>query len=169
MSRLPTISLISNWTVDYFENSAASLYEFMSSENVRSLANWTFDRRRTEGWLAWLQKKFDLPVMNNIACLNYLLEIDEVPYGAVLVINGREFGAVSTPFRMDVTDFIEVTEPVVRMILQLDTERAFSFGATGFYQPQELNRDGGILPVDLEAGKVIVQRRYDGDGLTVFS
>ncbi|MBL7646106.1 MAG: hypothetical protein JNK74_07960 [Candidatus Hydrogenedentes bacterium] len=70
---------------------------------------------------------------------------------------------------VDVTDFIEVTEPVVRMILQLDTERAASFGATGFYQPQELNRDGGILPVDLEAGKVIVQRRYDGDGLTVFS
>ncbi len=70
---------------------------------------------------------------------------------------------------VDVTDFIEVNEPVVRMILQLDTERAFSFASTGFYQPQELNRDGGILPVDLEAGKVVVQRRYDGDGLTVFS
>jgi hypothetical protein len=69
---------------------------------------------------------------------------------------------------VDVTDFIEVNEPLVRMILQLDTERAASFDATGFYQPQELNRDGGILPVDLEAGKVVVQRRYDADGLTVF-
>lgn len=70
---------------------------------------------------------------------------------------------------VDVTDFIEVNEPVIRMILQLDTERALSVAATGFYQPQELNRDGGILPVDLEAGKVVVRRRYDGDGLTVFS
>lgn len=70
---------------------------------------------------------------------------------------------------VDVTDFIEVTEPLVHMILQLDTERAFSFASTGFYQPQEINRDGGIVPIDLEAGKVVVQRRYDGDGLTVFS
>ena len=70
---------------------------------------------------------------------------------------------------VDVTDFIEVNEPLVRMILQLDTERAHSFDASGFYQPQELNRDGGILPVDLEAGKVVVQRRYDADGLAVFS
>lgn len=70
---------------------------------------------------------------------------------------------------VDVTDFIEVKEPLVRMILQLDTERAFSFASTGFYQPQELNRDGGIVPIDLEAGKVVLQRRYDGDGLTVFS
>jgi hypothetical protein len=69
---------------------------------------------------------------------------------------------------VDVTDFIEVSEPVVRMILQLDTERAFSFASTGFYQPQELNRDGGIVPIDLEAGKVVLQRRYDHDGLSVF-
>lgn len=69
---------------------------------------------------------------------------------------------------VDVTDFIEVSEPVVRMILQLDTERAHAFDASGFYQPQELNRDGGILPIDLEAGKVVVQRRYDADGLSVF-
>jgi len=110
MTKLPTISLLSNWTVDYFEDDTASLYEFMATDPLSSLANWTFDRRRTEGWLAWLQKKFDLPVMNNIACMNYLLEIDEVPYGAVLVINGREFGAVQTPFQMDVTDFIALED-----------------------------------------------------------
>lgn len=69
---------------------------------------------------------------------------------------------------VDITDFIEVSEPVIHMVLQLDTERAFSFASTGFYQPQELNRDGGLLPVNLEAGKTVVQRRYDADGLTVF-
>lgn len=110
MSKLPTISLISNWTVDYFEEDRASLYEFMNSEPLPSLANWTFDKRRVEGWLAWLQKTFDLPITNHIACMNYVLEIDEMPYGAVLVINGREFGAVRTPFSMDVTDFIALED-----------------------------------------------------------
>jgi hypothetical protein len=124
MSRLPTISLISNWTVDYFEDGAASLYEFMSSDSVPSLANWAFDRRRTEGWLAWLQKKFDLPVMNNVECMNYVLEIDYVPYGAALVINGREFGAVQTPFRMDVTDFIALEDNRIAFRVA-NTEGAF--------------------------------------------
>lgn len=124
MSRLPTISLISNWTVDYFEADTASLYEFMSSDSVPSLANWAFDRRRTEGWLAWLQKKFDLPVMNNVECMNYVLEIDYVPYGAALVINGREFGAVQTPFRMDVTDFIALEDNRIAFRVA-NTEGAF--------------------------------------------
>lgn len=125
MSRLPTISLLSNWTCDYFEDGTASLYEFMNPEPVPSLATWAFDKRRTEGWLAWLQKKFDLPVMNNIECMNYELEIDYVPYGAVLILNGRDFGAVQTPFRMDVTDFIALEDNRIAFRVASGTQGAF--------------------------------------------
>jgi len=111
MSKLPTISLISNWSVDYFEDGTPNPHDSLNT--VDSLANWAFDKRRGEGWLAWLQKKFDLPVMNNIACMSYVLEIDYVPYGAVLVINGREFGEVRPPFQMDVTDFIALEDNVI--------------------------------------------------------
>lgn len=125
MSRLPVISLISSWTVDYFEEGPASLYEFMNSYVVASLANWSFDKRCGEGWLAWLQKQFDLPVMNNIACINYVLQIDSVPYGAILVINGREFGAISTPFEMDVTDFIALEDNRMAFRVPCTTEGGF--------------------------------------------
>jgi hypothetical protein len=125
MSRLPTISLITNWTVDYFEDGAATLYEFMNTELVESLAVWAFDKRRSEGWLAWLQKSFDLPVMNHIACLNYVLEIDQMPYGAALVINGREFGMVRAPFSMDVTDFIALEDNRIAFRVPPNTAGSF--------------------------------------------
>lgn len=68
---------------------------------------------------------------------------------------------------IEVTDFIEVTEPVLRLVLQLGKERAFSFASTGFFQPQELAADDGLLPIELEAGKVVVKRRYTAAGMDV--
>ena len=113
MSRLPVISLIANWTCDYFEDGATNLYEFRDSHPVASLADWSFDRRLSDGWAAWLQRRFDLPMLNHIACVNYVLQIDDAPYGAILDINGREFGQVQTPFTMDVTDFIALEDNTI--------------------------------------------------------
>lgn len=68
---------------------------------------------------------------------------------------------------VEVTDFIEVTEPVVHLALQLTKERAFSFASTGFFQPQEMETEADMIPVDLAEGKVILKRRYTRDGMTV--
>jgi hypothetical protein len=66
-----------------------------------------------------------------------------------------------------VTDFIEVFEPVLDLELQMDSERAFSFASTGFFQPQEMFREDGALPVQLAEGKVVVKRRYTAEGMAV--
>lgn len=68
---------------------------------------------------------------------------------------------------VEVTDFIEITEPVVRLALQLTRERAFSFASTGFFQPQEFETEAEMIPVDLAEGKAILKRRYTRDGMAV--
>lgn len=68
---------------------------------------------------------------------------------------------------VEVTDFVEVTEPVVHLVLQLSKERAFSFASTGFFQPQEFETDAVVLPVDMAEGKIVLKRRYSHDGMNV--
>jgi len=68
---------------------------------------------------------------------------------------------------VEVTDFIEVSEPVVRLSLQLTRERAFSFASTGFFQPQEFGTEAEMIPIDLAEGKVVLKRRYTRDGMTI--
>lgn len=70
---------------------------------------------------------------------------------------------------VEVTDFIELDEPVEDLALQLIKERAFSFASTGFFQPQELETHAEVIPVDLTEGKVILKRRYTREGMAVVS
>lgn len=69
---------------------------------------------------------------------------------------------------LEVTDHINVTEPVLNLVLRLDTERAFSFASTGFCELQEFATGEGSLPIDLAGGTVSVKRRYTvAEGLVV--
>jgi hypothetical protein len=88
------------------------------------------------------------------------------------VSSGHSVGVVHRQIEVEeggivVTDFIEVTEPVVHLVLQLSKERAFSFASTGFFQPQELETEADMVPVDVAEGKVVLKRRYTRDGMTV--
>ena len=65
---------------------------------------------------------------------------------------------------IEVTDHINVNEPVLNLVLRLDTERAFSFASTGFCELQEFSTGEGSLPIDLEGGRVTIKRRYTIDG-----
>lgn len=64
-----------------------------------------------------------------------------------------------------VTDHINVNEPVLNLVLQLDTERAFSFASTGFFELQELGAGSSLMPIELAGGKVTIRRRYLPDGV----
>lgn len=68
---------------------------------------------------------------------------------------------------VEVTDFIEITEPVVQLALQLTRERAFSFASTGFFQPQELETEAELVAVDIVEGKAVLKRRYTREGLEI--
>ncbi len=74
---------------------------------------------------------------------------------------------VVTENAVEVTDHIKVDEPVLNLVLQLETERAFSFASTGFFEPQELYLDEGVIPIDLAGGPLTLRRRYTAEGMLV--
>jgi hypothetical protein len=67
-----------------------------------------FDPRQVESKLAWLAREFDLPMQDE--CVNYLLQIDAVPVGTHLTLNGREFGELIEPLSLDVTDLVALED-----------------------------------------------------------
>ncbi len=111
MTTLPYITLNTDWRCDYFETEP-SLYEFMDGFDVPVLQAWAFDRRMTEGWVAWLQRTFDVPPIEDV-CVNFVLHIKSAPPGTHLIINGRDFGAVPMPFSFDVTDYITLEDNII--------------------------------------------------------
>ncbi len=74
---------------------------------------------------------------------------------------------VVTATTVEVTDHIKVDEPVLNLELQLESERAFSFASTGFFQPQELYTSDGAIPIDLAGGPTTLRRRYSATGMEV--
>jgi hypothetical protein len=123
MTTLPYITLNTDWRCDYFEIEP-SLYEFMDGIDVPVLQAWAFDRRMTEGWGAWLQRKFDVPPIENV-CVNFMLNIKRVPTGAQLIINGRDFGIISAPFSFDVTDYITLEDNIIAFLVPCEASGSF--------------------------------------------
>lgn len=111
MTTLPYITLNTDWRCDYFEGDP-SLYEFTGGFDLPVLQAWTFDRRMTEGWTAWLQRQFDVPPIEDV-CVNFMLQIKSAPPGTQISINGRDFGVISTPFSLDVTDYITLEDNLI--------------------------------------------------------
>jgi hypothetical protein len=124
MTNPPTIPLNTDWTCDYFEDGQASLYEFMETHYVPVLRQWSFERRLCEGWAAWLQRRFDLPPIGDV-CIDYRLLIEAAPYGAQLVLNGREYGKIAVPLDIDVTDVVTLEDNQIAFRVPCDTSGAF--------------------------------------------
>ncbi len=122
-SSFPDISLDSEWLLDYFED-IPTLYEFMETFRLPSLAKWTFDKTRPVNWLAWLQHHFDLPLRG--VCVSYWLRIDSAPSTARLYINGRNFGEFSTPLSLDVTDYVALEDNRIEFRVPCDARGSFS-------------------------------------------
>jgi hypothetical protein len=122
-STIPDISLDDGWTCDYFED-IPTLYEFMETYPVESLARWRFDRMRAENWIAWLEKKFDLPMRD--VCVTYWLTIDSAPDETRFYLNGREFGVIETPLRLDVTDFVTLEANTIAFRVPCGMRGSFS-------------------------------------------
>ncbi len=116
------ISLDSGWLCDYYEHEP-SLYEFMDSHPIPSLTAWRFDARMVEGWSAYLQRRFDLPLQD--VCVNYTLHIDALPAPTTLYLNGRDFGVIDAPFSADVTDFIALDDNRIAFRVPCDAVGGF--------------------------------------------
>jgi hypothetical protein len=103
-----TLVLDRHWSCDYFEVEP-DLYEFQDYRvSLTSLQDWQFERRFPESWAAWLERRFDLHPIDT--CVHYVLSIDAAPEGTALSVNGRQFGAISAPCRIDITDFVTLDE-----------------------------------------------------------
>ncbi|MDZ4763419.1 MAG: hypothetical protein SGI73_02630 [Chloroflexota bacterium] len=108
MTTFPYILLGGGWQCDYLELDP-KLYEFMEPQVVPSLFVWSFDKRRPEGWVAWLTRAFDLPPMDDL-CWNFVLTIKALPSDVELHLNGRNLGVLQTPFELDVSDMVALDD-----------------------------------------------------------
>ncbi|NDJ61693.1 MAG: hypothetical protein GYB67_11245, partial [Chloroflexi bacterium] len=72
MTFLLLVPLDDQWQCEYFEIEP-DLFEFADGLAVPSLEAWTFERRYTEGWAAWLQRSFTLRPLDT--CVRYQLHI----------------------------------------------------------------------------------------------
>ena len=113
---IDAISLDAHWRVHYPNRPTDSL-------SVTSLAK--FDARRIDGTLAWLEREFDLPMQDE--CINYRLQIDAVPVGTHLRLNGRDFGELTEPLSLDVTDMVALEDN--RIAFRVSHNAAGAFGA----------------------------------------
>jgi hypothetical protein len=103
------ISLDPAWLCEYLELEP-DLYEFMQPISVPSLAAWSFDKRRIEGWAAYLWHDFSLPSFDLAA--RYLLLMDTAPSPACIYVNEIYAGDYHAPgdddppFELDITSFL---------------------------------------------------------------
>lgn len=123
-----TLNLDSQWTCDYFETEP-DLFELQDYQvSLPALRDWRFDGRFPAGWAAWLERRFNLYPTDT--CVHYELSIAAVPDGTELSVNGRQFGAISAPCRIDITDFVTLDENRISF-------RVYS-GATGRFEAVRL-------------------------------
>ena len=119
---IDVISLDAHWCCEYFEDDPDEV-QFATGIDVPTLAGWTFDPLRRAGWAAWLEKRFDLPLQD--LCVNYDLSIDAAPSGTRLYINGRDFGLIAAPLRIDVTDTVALEDNVIALRVPGGSTAAF--------------------------------------------
>ncbi len=122
---IDAISLDAHWRCEYFEDDPDEV-EFATGIDVPTLAGWSFDPLRLDGWAAWLEKRFDLPLQD--MCVNYDLSIDAAPPGTRLYVNGRDFGLIATPLQIDVTDMVALEDNVIA--LRVPSGSATAFGSS---------------------------------------
>lgn len=129
MPKLPRIDLDSNWRCQYFEHDP-KLYEFMDDVSVPSLSAWVFDKRRAEGWAAYLVRPFSLDPTD--VCVRYLLLIDSAPEGARVYLNEalpvtyRAPHDDAPPFEVDVTDCVSLEDNTLAFRVECDAPGTFS-------------------------------------------
>jgi hypothetical protein len=124
MATLPYVLLGGGWQCEYLELDP-SLYEWMEPQLVPSLFDWSFDKRRPEGWVAWLTRTFDLPPMDDDPCLNFVLTIKAAPYPVELDLNGRSFGVIDAPCELDITDFVALDDNRIAFRVPPDAQGRF--------------------------------------------
>lgn len=117
MLKSTLISLQEDWTVEYLELDP-SLYEFMERAPVPRLQDWSFDRRRVEGWVAWLERKFILPASQGN---HVLLYIDSAPEGMGIYLNHRRIATYAAPaddappFELDISREVQPGQNVIAL------------------------------------------------------
>lgn len=120
-----TINLDKRWSCDYFEVEP-DLFELQDFRvRLPALRDWQFERRFPEGWAAWLEHRFDLQPLDS--CVHYELTVAAAPEGAELSVNGRQFGAIAAPCRIDITDYVTLDEN--RIAFRVLSGAAGEFGA----------------------------------------
>lgn len=122
MKDIPNLSLDRDWRCDYFED-IPTIHDFIPTTPVPSLRAWRFDQTRDKNQIAWLEKRFDLPMRD--VCVSYRLHIDAAFYAAHLSLNVQDFGEISTPFDQDVTDYVMLEDNVIALRVPY-TDAAFN-------------------------------------------
>lgn len=114
------ISLDAHWHTLYLRH---PLDRPTDGASVPSLLK--FDARQVEGTTAWLEREFDLPMQEE--CVNYLLQIESVPVGTHLTLNGRDFGELTEALSVDVTDMVALEDNEIAF--RVSHNAAGAFGA----------------------------------------
>jgi hypothetical protein len=122
-----TITLDTDWVCEYFELDP-NLYELATDVRVKSLATWSFDKRRDENWAAWLQRTFTLHPTEE--CVHYWLLIDSAPQHCRIYINGQavayyDVGDDDPPFELDVTDNVWLDDNKLSFRVDHESEGRF--------------------------------------------
>lgn len=123
------LSLNADWLCAYFETEA-TLYEFIDSLSVPSLADWRFDPRRAEGWRGWLYKPFVLEPIDE--CVRYFLYIDSAPVPCRIYVNDQYVGDYippgddAPPFELDVTDYVWLDDNTLAFRVECESVGGFS-------------------------------------------
>lgn len=129
MMSLPPFSLNDGWVCEYFEL-RPDLYEFAKDVPVPSLADWTFDRIRSENWAAWLRRTFTLAALD--MCVSYYLYIDTAPHRARIYVNNTHVadyippGPDDPPFEVDITADVALGVNTVAFRVECDAPGRFS-------------------------------------------
>ncbi len=125
MTTYPPLSLIQDWTCDYFEPEPPTLYEFQDGVAVATLRGWRPEQRYDASWVAWLQKWFTLEITD--VCVNYALIIESAPMGTQVYMNGARLAEYNgLPLSLDVTDVITWESNTLAFRVPCGGEGAFS-------------------------------------------
>jgi len=123
-----SIPLNDGWLCTYFETESAP-YEFATDDTVVTLTQWSFDKRRAEGWMAWLQRSFRLDPTD--FCVRYLLLIDSAPQKASIYVNDQHvadynIGDDDPPFELNVTYYVALEDNTIAFRVSCDAMGQFA-------------------------------------------
>ncbi len=141
METTTLIDLDAQWECEWLELDP-HLYEFMRPEQVADVAAWTFDRRRVEGWAAYLYRDFELPA--TVMGMGCWLYIDSAPSPSRLYVNHQYLGEYhappddAPPFELDVTPHIHAGTNQIAFRVEGDSSGTFH-GLSLHLIPQEVD------------------------------